>query len=147
MKTSSRRSQRPAGAAVEFVLVASILFVLFLGMIEVGRAMMVLGAVGSAARSGARSGAVPSGDYSAITTAVNNSLGQSLLAGATTTVTVNGTAVQDDTTFNAAVSSGAAISVSVSINYQQVSWLPAGTALFLSANQPLSETAVMRREN
>jgi Flp pilus assembly protein TadG len=138
---------RRGAAALEFVIAASLLFVLFLGMIEVGRAMIALGALSSAARNGARAGALTMGDYTGITTAVNNSLSQSAISGASTTVTVDGVAVTDDTTFGAAVQAGSAIAVQVSVPYANVSWLPSGVSFFLGGTQPLTESAVMRRES
>src|SRR5207249_341771 len=52
-------ARRGGAAAVEFAIVAGLLFTIFLGMIEVGRALMALAAVSNAARAGARAGAVP----------------------------------------------------------------------------------------
>ena len=138
---------RPGAAAVEFCIVAALLFTLFLGMIEVGRAMMVLGAVANAARAGARAGVVPSGDYSAVSAAAQGTIDRSGMgATAQLVVTVNGVEVSDDATFNANAVPGAAISVRVSVPYASVSWLPAGTGLFLGSQQALAETAVMCRE-
>jgi Flp pilus assembly protein TadG len=148
MRSEKRPNEDRAGAvAVEFAIVASLLFFIFLGMIEVGRAMMVLSAVSNAARNGARAGAVTLGDYTAITTAVNSSLTQATISGSTTTVVmVNSTTVTDDASFRAAALPGAAISVQVSVPYGSVSWLPAGTGIFISSTQPLTETAVMCKE-
>src|SRR5438094_7091984 len=55
--------------AMEFAIVASLLFILLLGMIEFGRAMMVLNVVSNAARTGARAGSLSSGSYSSATAA------------------------------------------------------------------------------
>jgi Flp pilus assembly protein TadG len=138
---------RPGAAAVEFCIVATLLLTLFLGMIEVGRAMMVLGAVANAARAGARAGAVPSGDYSAVTAGVQSTLDRSgITATAQVVVTVNGVEVTDDAAFKVSAVPGAPISVRVSVAYAGVSWLPAGTGLFLSSQQALAETAVMCKE-
>ena len=62
------------------------------------------------------------------------------------TVTVNDTEVTDDSTYAAAATPGAAVSVRVRVIYSNVSWLPAGASLFLRSNQGLSETAVLCRE-
>jgi Flp pilus assembly protein TadG len=132
---------------VEFVIAATLLFVLFLGMIEVGRAMMALAALSNAARNGARAGAITMGDCTGITTAVNNSLSQSTISGASVTVTVDGVQVTDDASFSAAVQAGSAVAVQVSVPYQNVSWLPSGVSFFLAGSQPLTEAAVMRRES
>jgi Flp pilus assembly protein TadG len=138
---------RPGAAAVEFCIVAALLFTIFLAMIEVGRAMMVLGAVANAARVGARAGAVTGGDYSAVTSAVDTALGAaSLNTSGQVTVTVNGVVVTDDNTFKANATAGVPVSVRVSVTYGSVSWLPAQVGLFLSAQQSLAETAVLCRE-
>jgi Flp pilus assembly protein TadG len=142
----SGRARRGA-AATEFAIVSSLLFVLFLGMIEIGRAMMALGAVANAARAGARAAALPGGNYSAASNAVTASLSAATISTSPTlTVTVNGTTVTDDSSYQSAVAPGVPVSVQVSVPYSAVSWLPAGVSLFLSGNQQLTETVVMRKE-
>ena len=68
------------------------------------------------------------------------------LPNATPTVTINGVAVDDDASFQAAAVPGATISVNVALPYSSVSWLPGGGALFLSANQSITAAAAMTRE-
>jgi hypothetical protein len=107
---------------------------------------MVLGVVTNASRAGARAGVVSAGTYSNVTTAVNSALSQgAITASPTVTVTVNGTTVTSDATFAAASTAGVSVSVKVSLNYDNVSWIP-GAAWFLSG-VTLSETAIMRRES
>ncbi len=139
---------RPAVAAVEFALVVGILFTIFLGIIEIGRAIMVLGAVANAARCGARSGALSSGDYTAVRDAVTTSLDKIGIPSSAIAiiVTVDGIAVTSDATFKAAAVPGSAVAVQVQVSYSSVSWFPAGSSFFLSAKQQLSETVVMRKE-
>jgi Flp pilus assembly protein TadG len=133
---------------MEFAIVVSLLFLIFLGMIEVGRALTVLGALSNAARLGARAGAITTGNYTAVTTAVTDALNQANLPAAScpVVVTVNGTAVTDDASFTAAATPGADVSVQVSIAVSTASWFPAGASFLLSSSQTLSETVVMRRE-
>ena len=50
----SGKTPRRGAAAVEFALVAPLLFMLFLGFVDVGRAIMVKNLLTSAARDGAR---------------------------------------------------------------------------------------------
>jgi Flp pilus assembly protein TadG len=149
MRQNIRPRTRPGAAAMEFAIVASLLFLIFLGMVEVGRAMMVAGALSNAARVGARAGAITDGDYSNITAAVTTALNQANLpsANCTVTVTVNGTTVTDDTTFQTAASPGTDVSVQVSVPAGNVSWFPAGTTFFLGSSQTFSGTVVMRRES
>jgi Flp pilus assembly protein TadG len=142
-----KQRKRPGAAAMEFAIVSSLLFMIFLGMIEVGRAMMVLGALSNAARTGVRAGAITSGDYSAIQTAVSDTLTAARISGtATVIVCVNDSVVNSDTDFAQQASPGSKISVEVRIPYQNVSWLPAGSTVFLSSSQILTETAIMRKE-
>lgn len=139
--------RRRAVAAVEFCIVAGVLFVLVLGMIELSRAMMVLGAVAHAARCAARAGAISPGTYSDATQAARTSLAAAgITATPTVTVTVNGAEVTDDDTFRAAATAGKVIAVKVSVLYANVSWLPAGSGFFLSASQSLSESASQSKE-
>src|SRR5262249_35366075 len=128
----ARRGNRRRGAAtVEFALIAPLVFVLLLGIIEFGRAMMVIELLNNAARNGCRVGVLDGSDVSAITTAVNDTLRSSGVSGATTAVSVNGTAVSATGTGSTSsmASTGDAISVTVSVPANSVSWLPSG--LFL----------------
>jgi Flp pilus assembly protein TadG len=115
-----RRSRRRGASAVEFALIAPILFLaIFLPMFEFGRTFMVSELITNAARCGCRLGVLPGNSNSAVTSAVNTNLSGQGISGATTTITVNGgsadvsTAVQGDT-----------IKVAVSIPYSKVSWIP-----------------------
>ena len=141
-----RRVTRRAAAAVEFAIVCPLLFLIFLGMVEVGRAMMVAGAVANAARVGARSAAVSGGSYSAATDAVSTVLSDAGLPYVAPTVTVNGAAVSDDASFQDAAAPGATVSVKVALPYSSVSWLPGGGALFLSGNQSITAVTAMTKE-
>jgi len=141
---SARR--RRGAAALEFAIACPLLFLIFLGMVEVGRAMMVAGAVANAARVGARSAAVSGGSYSSASDAVSAALSDAGLPKAAPTVTVNGVAVSDDASFQAAAVPGATISVKVALPYASVSWLPGGGALFLSGNQSVTAATTMTKE-
>ncbi len=137
---------RPAGrnrravAAVEMAFVLPILVLLTFGAIEFGRAVMVCNVLTTAAREGARSGVLPNGTNTHVTTAVTDELTAHQLptASATTTIRVNGV-VADAATAD----TGNRISVSVTMPYSAVSWLP--TPLRLGSHQ-LTGIAVMRRE-
>src|SRR5579884_447377 len=139
-RRSTGRAARPGVAALEFAIVCPILFLIFLGMVEIGRAVMVSGSVTSAARGAARAGAVTGGSYSALTAAATASLTSAGLpsGAATVTVTVNGVTVSDDASFQAAALPGATVAVTVSVPYGRVSWLPGGVTLFLSGNRTIS---------
>jgi Flp pilus assembly protein TadG len=130
--------QRAGVAAVEFAVIAPLLFLVVLGIIEFGRAMMTLEVLNNAARSGCRVGVLSGSDNNAINAAVTNSLAAGSMSGATTTVQVNG--VQADA--STAVT-GDTITVSISISANSVSWLP--VSQFLSG-RTLSGAVSMRRE-
>ena len=139
--------RRRAAAALEFAIACPLLFLVFLGMIEIGRAMMVAGAVANAARVSARSAAVSGGNYDSAVAAAAQVLSDAGLPSSTAPViTVNGVAVTNDTSFAAAAAPGAAVSVRVALSYASVSWLPGGGALFLAGNQSITATSTMTKE-
>ena len=83
-----RKHPRKAAAAVEFAIVAPILFLcVILPTFEFGRGLMVAELVTNAARSGCRVGVLPGNSNSTVTSAVNTSLSDQGITGATTTVT------------------------------------------------------------
>lgn len=137
--TARRRPARRGAALVEFAIVTPVLLVVVLGMIEVGRAVMVTEVLTYAARMGARTGAISSGSTSGATTAANRVLTDSNIAGATVQVFVNGSAVTDA----AAAKSGDEITVSVTIPYANVTWLSNPEYL---EGKTLSGRVVMRKE-
>jgi Flp pilus assembly protein TadG len=137
-RSTSRPNLRRGVAAVEFAVIASLLFVVVLGIIEFGRAMMVLELVNNAARQGARVGSLKGSANSDVTTAVTNSLANAGFNGVQTTVSVNG-AVADAST----ALPGDSLTVKVTVPYANVTWLP--TSLFLGG-KTLGGTIVMRHE-
>jgi Flp pilus assembly protein TadG len=132
---------RRAAAAVEFALVAPIMFAVVLGSIEFGRVMMSLNTLSNAARNGARVGVIPGNTNTNVQTAVNNLLDGAGIdhTKASTTVLVNGSQADVSSGTN-----GDSITVTVSISANNVSWL--AKPWFLGSNPTLSQTAVMRHE-
>jgi Flp pilus assembly protein TadG len=125
---------RRGTALVEFAVVAPLFFLLVLGIIEFGRAMMVEALLTNAAQQGARAGALDGATAADVTTAVNTYLANGGVAGATSTPTPNPPS-------NALP--GHDVRVTVTIPYSSVSWLPAPR--FLSSTT-LSATAIVQRE-
>src|SRR5262245_4613450 len=80
---------RRAVAAVEFAIVAPLLFTIAYGMIEMGRAMMVTELLNNAARSGARAAALQGSTNADVAAAVSTVLSGLNLTGVTTQVQVN----------------------------------------------------------
>jgi len=125
---------RRGTAVVEFAIVAPLFFLLVFGMIEYGRMVMVQQILTNSAREGARVGVLDSGTQATVAAAVNRYLTSARIQNATTTVSPDPP--------NSAPAGGP-VSVTVSVPFDQVSWLP--SPLFLGG-QTMSFTATMRRE-
>jgi Flp pilus assembly protein TadG len=125
---------RRGAAMVEFAVVAPIFFLMVLGMIEFGRAMMVQALLTNAAQQGARAGSLDGAQASDVTAAVNSYLAAGGISGATSTATPSPPS---------SALPGSDVTVQVSIPYSSVSWLPAPSYL---ANATLSSTAIAKRE-
>jgi Flp pilus assembly protein TadG len=116
---------RRAASALEFAVVASLFFVLILGLIELGRCLMVQHLLTNAARQGCRVAVIEGKTMNDVTTVVNNLLNDQGISGATTTVQVNGITADASTAGPADK-----LSVSVSISANNVSWVPAAQYCF-----------------
>jgi Flp pilus assembly protein TadG len=140
-KRQARRSCRRGAAAVEFAIVAPVLiFGAVFPMIEFSRSMIISELVSNAARTGARTGAIPGASTAAITAAVNTAISTQNLTGATTSVQVNGGSGDAST-----AQRGDAISVTVSVPYNNNAWLPPAVSFFMGGTN-ISTIQVMRRE-
>jgi len=128
------RKRRRGATLVEFALVAPLLFLIILGMLEFGRMVMVEQFLTNAAREGARRGILEQSTGPDVESVVTDYLADKTIAGATVTVTPN------DLTD---IGCGDPVSVSISIPYNQVSWLPAPRFL---GEATLSGNCVMRGE-
>jgi Flp pilus assembly protein TadG len=136
-----RPRRRRGAAVVEFAVVAPLLFLLVvLPIVEFGRAMMVSNLLVGASEAGCRNAVLPYGTTASATTAVNSSLSAQGISGAIVTVKVNGAATDASTAIQ-----GDTVSVTVSVPYGNISWLPTNLARFLG-DKTLSSTQVMRRE-
>jgi Flp pilus assembly protein TadG len=125
---------RKGAAVVEFAVVAPVLFLLLLGMIECGRMIMVQQSLTTAVREGARIAVSEGNNAAAAIDAVQSFLGGTGIKGAK--VAVKPTNV-------GTMAHGQPISVSASVPFRKVSWLPNP---FFFADKTLSSTATMRRE-
>jgi Flp pilus assembly protein TadG len=132
--------QRWGGATVEFAVAAPLLFLLVLGSIEFGRAMMVSEFLAHAARSGARVGVLSSGTNATVTSAVDAQLTSAQIptTGRQLTILVNGSAGDVST-----AATGSEIKVTVSIPAANTSWLPVDSFV---GSTTLSSSVVMRKE-
>ena len=120
---------------VEFAVVAPVFFVLIFGMVEYGRMVMVQQILTNASREGARVAVLDGATTSQVTSQVTTYLQNASISGAT--VTVN-----PSPPTNAAY--GAPVTVTVTISFNQVSWLP--VPMFLNGTTMRAQTA-MRRES
>lgn len=119
---------------VEFAIVAPILFLLVFGMIEYGRMVMVQQVLTNASREGCRIAVLDGTTTADVQDTVTSYLTSAKITGATTTVTPS---PPNNATY------GQPVTVSVSVPFNQVSWLP--TPLYIGG-KTLSATTVMRRE-
>src|SRR5690242_16742833 len=106
------RPMRRGAAAVEFAVVASLLFLLVFGIIEIGRAMMVMEMLNSAARNGARVGVLQGTSNTDVTNAVTGALANAGFNGTNTVVQVNGQTANVNTALP-----GDQVTVTVSVPY------------------------------
>lgn len=130
----SCRKQRRGAAVVEFAVVAPLFIMLVFGMIEYGRMVMVQQLIVNAAREGARLGVLDGASTADVTSVVNGYLTNASISGATVTVSPSPPS---------SAGYGAPVSVTVSIPFSQVSWLPSPMYL---GGKTLTTTTVMRRE-
>ncbi|MEX2137654.1 MAG: TadE/TadG family type IV pilus assembly protein [Pirellulales bacterium] len=132
------RKNRRGAAVVEFAIVAPVFFLFVFGMIEYGRMVMVQQILTNASREGARFAVVQSTDD---TTAVQDTVIDYL-----TSASIGGTpSVVVDWPPSGGSSSSEPVTVTVSIQFGQVSWLP--SPMFVDSTMPLTAVSVMRRES
>jgi Flp pilus assembly pilin Flp len=129
------RKQRGA-AAVEFAVVAPIFVLLLFGMVEYGRMVMVQQMLTNATREGARRAVLDGTSMANVKTTVRD-----YLTGGHITVNDNEITVSPDPRTAAP---GDPVSVSLTVPFSRVSWLP--SPMFLG-NANMSATSVMRRES
>jgi Flp pilus assembly protein TadG len=128
------RRNRRAAAAVEFAIVAPVFFLLVLGMIEYGRMVMVQQVLTNASREGARAAVLDGAEWPEVEALVTSYLQSGSIAGHTCAKPSN----FDTAEF------GDPITITVSVPFNQVSWLPSPMYL---GGKTLSATTIMRRES
>jgi hypothetical protein len=131
------RRNRRAAAAVEFALVAPVFFLLVFGMIEYGRMLMVQQVLTNASREGARAAVLDGATEAQVQATVTTYLTNGSISGALTTVAGPGGISLSNTEF------GDPVTVTISIPFSQVSWLP--SPMYLGA-KTMQASTVMRRE-
>lgn len=145
MKLHAARPVRRSGVvAVEFAVIAPFLAVLFLGMTELSRGMMVLKMLSDSARTGCRTGIQRDKGNTDITADAQNILGDNGVSATSVTVTVvvtdpNGNTLSDSLLAPA----GSKVSVQVSVPVSAVMWT---TSFFLKSTWIESQTVVMMKQ-
>jgi Flp pilus assembly protein TadG len=127
------RTKRQGAAVVEFAVLAPLLFLLVFGMLEYGRLIMVQQIITNASREGCRQAVLEGASSSAIDSFVQSYLSNSSISNATVGISPD----------PAVAGPGDPMTVTVSVNFDDVSWLP--TSLYLGG-RVLSASSTMRRE-
>ncbi|NOZ40505.1 MAG: pilus assembly protein [Planctomycetes bacterium] len=130
----ARRIGRRGAATVEFAIVAPVFILFVLGIVEYGRAMMVQQLLTNATREGARRAVVQGVTATEASDIVESMLSNAGVTGAEVTVTP---------TSLATIGHGSPLTVSASVLYDDVNWLP--VPRFLGSTM-MTAQAVMRRE-
>jgi Flp pilus assembly protein TadG len=131
-RTRVRRIRRGAAAA-EFAVVAPVFFLMIIGFLEFGRALMVQQVLINASRVGAREAITTDATSAAVETAV-----QDYTAG----VAVPGVDVSVSPDPGSAAP-GATITVTTSVDFNDVSWM---TSPWFLGGKTLTATSKMRKE-
>ena len=130
---SFQKRERRGVAVVEFAIVAPLMFLLVFGIIEFGRALMVQQVLTNASREGARRAILESTTAAEVTTLVNDYLTNTSVSGATISVSPASLS---------SVGLGDPVTVTVSVPYNQVSWIPP----WFLGGQTLSATTMMHAD-
>jgi len=126
-----------AATSIEFAFVAPVFFMLFLGMVELGRGIMVRHMLMNAARQGCRVGILEGKGNSDITAAANSVLAPLGIASDTILVQVN-----DGSGDALNANANDEVTVTVSVPISSVTWVPGGTYL----NGSISSQYTLRKE-
>jgi Flp pilus assembly protein TadG len=140
MRKNQPRSVRRGAAVVEFAILAPVLILLIFGMVEYGRMVMVQQLLTNASREGARVGILDGSSDDDVKNAVIDKVGGAVPLDANDIV-CNPSPVSS-------AGAGETVTVTVSIPFAEVSWLPIGMARYVGIPDTLSLSASssMRRE-
>lgn len=130
------RKSRRGAAAVEFAIVLPVFVLLVFGMIEYGRMVMVQQVITNASREGARRAVLDGSTVSQVQDVVDEYLTNAAINAA------NPAAVSPNPLANA--DAGDPVTVTVSVPFASVSWLPSPMYL---GGKILSASTTMRRES
>lgn len=125
---------RRAVAALEFALIAPIFVLLLLGIVELGRLLMVQGILVNAVRVGARLAIVSGSTNSQVQTAIQNYLTTAKISGYNTPTISPSLSPQP--------ASGTPITVTASVPWSKVSWI-GGIPLNLTGTTPTASLVMV----
>jgi Flp pilus assembly protein TadG len=134
MRHKNRSTVRTGAAAVEFAIVAPLLFMIVFGIIEFGRMIMVQQILTNASREGARRAIIEDATHAEVELLVSNYLSNASVSGATVTVAPNDLSN---------LGFGDPVTVTVAVPFDDVSW--AGSAWFLGGSM-LQANTIMQGE-
>ena len=126
-------TKRNGVAAVEFAVVAPVFFLLVIGFIELGRAMMVQQVLTNASRVGARNATMLNSTEQGVIDTVSDYAENVSIPGTTVTCSPS----------PAVAAAGDQMTVTVSVPFSEVTWMPAPWFL---GEATLSATSVMSKE-
>ncbi len=135
-----RNSNRRGATVVEFSLIAPLFFLIVFGMVEFGRAIMIQHAITNAAREGCRKAVLASTDNS---DDIEDTVREFLQATTTGAMDEDIVRVVVPAGVSSSTSSGTQLTVSVEIDFADLSWLPFGG---LGINSTLSAESTQERE-
>jgi Flp pilus assembly protein TadG len=128
-----RRQSRRGAAVTEFAIVAPVFFLMVVGFIEFGRALMVQQVLINASRVGARQAITTGATLTEVTTAVEDYTAGLAVPGVDVSVTPDPEAADP----------GDAVSVTTSVQFNDVSWM---TSPWFLGGATLSANSQMRKE-
>ncbi|MCA9194888.1 MAG: pilus assembly protein [Planctomycetales bacterium] len=134
-----QKGSRVGAAVVEFAFVAPIMILLTMGMMEVGRMVMVKQMLIHASREGARAAALPGATSLGVQAKINEELESLMLNDVQITMKVNG-----ETQDLESASKGDTVSIGLAVPAASVSWVPQPV---FALNQSLSAETTMRKES
>lgn len=130
-----RQLNRRGAAVVEFAVVAPLMIMMTVGMMEVGRLVMVKQIMVNASREGARQSVLPGSTNASVASYVTQQLQGSSINGATVTITPSNLS---------AAKAGTSVTVSIAVSSKSISWLPKP---MFSLNETIEAATTMRKES
>ena len=133
ISTHRTRRRRLGASATEFAIVAPVFFLMVVGFIEFGRALMVQQVLINASRVGARMASTTGATSSAVQTAVQDYTAGVAVPGVTVAISPN----------PSTATAGTVVTVTASVPFSSVSWM--ASPWFL-AGKTLTAESQMRKE-